>query len=76
MKKGQVKQAAKIVCSKFDMCVSTMFSPFAGVLYTVSALENQPEKKQQSRSRQFFAESPWTAEGAVCFMSLHNTSRP
>ena len=57
MKKTQVKQAAKVVCSRFDMCVSTMFSPLAGVLYTVNALETQPEKKQQ-RSRQFFSEAP------------------
>lgn len=64
MKKIQVKQAAKVVCSRFDMCVSTMFSPFAGVLYTVSALENQPEKKQQ-HSRQFFAEAPWEVSRAM-----------
>ena len=48
MKKEQVKKAAKVVCSRLDMCVSTMFSPFAGVLYTVSALENPPEKKNQT----------------------------
>ena len=35
-----VKKYAKVAYTRFDMCVSTMFSPFAGVLYTVSELEN------------------------------------
>lgn len=45
MKKGKVKEAGKVLCTKLDMCVSTMFSPFAGVLYTVSAFEKPQEKK-------------------------------
>lgn len=44
MKGSQVKKAAKMAYTRFDMCVSTLFSPFAGVLYTVSAFEKAPEK--------------------------------
>ena len=44
MKGSRVKKAAKMAYTRFDMCVSTMFSPFAGVLYTVSVFEKPPEK--------------------------------
>lgn len=37
------KKLAKGAYNRFDMCVSTMFSPFAGVLYTFSALEKMPQ---------------------------------
>ena len=43
------KKYAKIAYTRFDMCVSTLFSPFAGVLYTVSAFEKAPEKPPRSR---------------------------
>ena len=39
-----VKKYAKVAYRRFDMCVSTMFSPFAGVLYTVSELEKSPDR--------------------------------
>lgn len=55
MKGSHVKKAAKIAYSRFDMCVSTIFSPFAGVLYTVSAFEKAPEKPAMARTS---AESP------------------
>ena len=45
---ARVKKYAKMAYTRFDMCVSTLFSPFAGVLYTVSALEKEPKR---SRSR-------------------------
>ena len=41
-----VKKYAKVAASRLDMCVSTLFSPFAGVLYTVTAFEKSPEKKR------------------------------
>jgi len=43
------KKFAKGAYNRFDMCVSTMFSPFAGVLYTFSALEKMPQH-QHNRS--------------------------
>lgn len=46
-----VKKYAKVAYTRFDMCVSTMFSPFAGVLYTVAALEKAPEKPPRPSSR-------------------------
>ena len=45
MKKSHMKKAAKVAYSRFDMCVSTLFSPFAGVLYTVTVFEKPPEKR-------------------------------
>lgn len=39
-----VKKYAKVAYTRFDMCVSTMFSPFAGVLYTVAELEKSPSR--------------------------------
>lgn len=55
MKKIQVnsdtaKKFAKGAYNRFDMCVSTMFSPFAGVLYTFSALEKMPQHHNTNRS--------------------------
>jgi len=45
------KKFAKGAYNRFDMCVSTMFSPFAGVLYTFSALDKMPpQHHQHSRS--------------------------
>ena len=45
------KKLAKGAYNRFDMCVSTMFSPFAGVLYTFSALEKMPQhNNSNSRS--------------------------
>ena len=44
-----VKKYAKVAYTRFDMCVSTMFSPFAGVLYTVSELENGSSRGSSSR---------------------------
>ena len=44
------KKFAKGAYNRFDMCVSTMFSPFAGVLYTFSALEKMPQHNNNSRS--------------------------
>jgi len=44
------KKLAKGAYNRFDMCVSTMFSPFAGVLYTFSALEKMPQHNSNSRS--------------------------
>ena len=41
-----VKKYAKVAASRLDMCVSTLFSPFAGVLYTVTAFEKSPEKRR------------------------------
>ncbi|CAI7994468.1 hypothetical protein GBAR_LOCUS1454 [Geodia barretti] len=46
-----VKKYAKVAYTRFDMCVSTMFSPFAGVLYTVSELENGSSSRSGSSSR-------------------------
>ena len=46
-----VKKYARVAYNRFDMCVSTIFSPFAGVLYTVSAFEKDPEKPSPSSSR-------------------------
>ena len=43
-----VKKVAREAYNRFDMCVSTIFSPFAGVLYTVSAFEKDPEKPSSS----------------------------
>ena len=45
------KKFAKGAYNRFDMCVSTMFSPFAGVLYTFSALEKMPQHNNNSNSR-------------------------
>ena len=50
-----VKKYAKVAYTRFDMCVSTMFSPFAGVLYTVSELESRgsssrPPSRSSSRA--------------------------
>lgn len=42
------KKFAKGAYNRFDMCVSTMFSPFAGVLYTFSALEKMPQHNNRS----------------------------
>jgi len=44
------KKLAKGAYNRFDMCVSTMFSPFAGVLYTFSALDKMPQNHQHNRS--------------------------
>jgi hypothetical protein len=52
MKSDQVKKAAKMAYSRFDMCVSTLFSPFAGVLYTVRVFEKTPEKPMAARRSQ------------------------
>ncbi len=49
MDSARVKKYAKMAYTRFDMCVSTLFSPFAGVLYTVSALEKDPERPRSSR---------------------------
>lgn len=49
MKGSQVKKVAKLAYMRFDMCVSTLFSPFAGVLYTVSVFEKSPEKPVAAR---------------------------
>lgn len=46
-----VKKYAKAAYTRFDMCVSTLFSPFAGVLYTVAAFEKTPEKSSRPSSR-------------------------
>ena len=46
-----VKKAARMAYTRFDMCVSTIFSPFAGVLYTVSAFDKEPEKLSRPGSR-------------------------
>jgi len=46
-----VKKYAKVAYTRFDMCVSTLFSPFAGVLYTVQAFEKTPEKPARPSSR-------------------------
>ena len=46
MDSSSVKKYAKVAASRLDMCVSTLFSPFAGVLYTVNAFEKAPEKKK------------------------------
>jgi hypothetical protein len=46
-----VKRYAKAAYTRFDMCVSTMFSPFAGVLYTVTELENSPRGSSRPPSR-------------------------
>ena len=43
MSSGTAKKLAKGAYNRFDMCVSTMFSPLAGVLYTFSALEKIPQ---------------------------------
>ncbi len=52
MDSARVKKYAKIAYTRFDMCVSTLFSPFAGVLYTVSALERDPVRaRSRSSSR-------------------------
>lgn len=59
MDSAAVKKYAKVAASRLDMCVSTLFSPFAGVLYTVNAFEKTPEKKRRpaaaaaSRSREY-----------------------
>lgn len=47
---ARVKKYAKVAYTRFDMCVSTLFSPFAGVLYTVSALED-PARSRSRASR-------------------------
>ena len=41
-----LKRCAKILYTRFDMCTSILFSPFAGVLYTVSAFEKTAEKPE------------------------------
>ena len=46
-KQTAMKKVAKVAYNRFDMCVSTLFSPFAGVIYTVSVLETPPEKPRQ-----------------------------
>lgn len=51
VKSTTVKKCAKVAYTRFDMCVSTLFSPFAGVLYTVSAFEKGPEKPPRPSSR-------------------------
>lgn len=45
---ARVKKYAKVAYTRFDMCVSTLFSPFAGVLYTVSALEDPARSRSRS----------------------------
>lgn len=45
-----VKKYAKLAYKRFDMCVSTLFNPFAGVLYTVATLEKAPEKRNSRPS--------------------------
>lgn len=51
MDSARVKKYAKMAYTRFDMCVSTLFSPFAGVLYTVSALERDPSRPRSRASR-------------------------
>lgn len=62
MKGSQVKRVAKVAYTRFDMCVSTLFSPFAGVLYTVNAFEKGPEKRPvprtESTSSRNYSEAP------------------
>ena len=60
MKGSQVKKVAKVAYMRFDMCVSTLFSPFAGVLYTVSVFEKSPEKPVAARPVSH--EAPWAVE--------------
>ena len=59
-----VKKAARVAYTRFDMCVSTIFSPFAGVLYTVSAFEKEPEKLSRPGSRASTVSSGSSAAGS------------
>ena len=42
---ANAKKVVKSAYLQFDMCVSAMFSPFAGILYTISSLEKMTEKQ-------------------------------
>ena len=48
MKGAKMKKVAIKAVTRFDMCVSTLTSPLAGVLYTVAVLEKAPEKPQHT----------------------------
>ena len=68
-----VKKYARVAYTRFDMCVSTIFSPFAGVLYTVSAFEKGPEKPSRPGSRTSTASSSSSSSGSSRSSSRSST---
>lgn len=73
--RSTVKKAARVAYTRFDMCVSTIFSPFAGVLYTVSAFEKEPEKLSRPGSRASTVSSGSSASAASSRSSSRNSIR-
>ena len=73
---ARVKKYAKVAYTRFDMCVSTLFSPFAGVLYTVSALEDPARSRSRSSRTNSRASRQSDSSSRTESRSSSRTSQP